>query len=34
MASETPVQVECAEACYWIASFLNEILYTKNIHYF
>ena len=34
MASETLVQVECAESCYWIASSLNEILYIKNIHYF
>ena len=27
MAAETLVQVECAEACFWIASLLNEILY-------
>ena len=27
MASETLVQVECAEACYWIASLMNKILH-------
>ena len=30
MASETLAQVECAEACYWIAGLLNEILYNDN----
>ena len=24
MASETLAQVECGEACYWVASLLNE----------
>ena len=32
MASETLVQVECDDACYWIASFLNEILHDKKKH--
>ena len=30
MVSGTLVQGECAAACYWLASLLNEILYNYN----
>ena len=29
MAAETLIQVEAAEACFWLASLLSEILYCK-----
>ena len=29
MAAETLIQVEAAEACFWLANLLSEILYCK-----
>ena len=30
IAAETLIQVDCAEACYWIGSLVNEIIYADH----